>query len=220
MAKAAKAAGLSYMAVTDHTKALAFIHGLNDAGVMKQIKSIASLNKKLRGFRVLGGTECDILRDGALDLKDATLSKLDWVGISVHSLFNLPRKTQTARVVKAMSNPNVDCLFHPTCRIIGKREGLDLDMDEVIAAAKTHRVALEIDCYPDRSDLRDLHVRAAVKAGVKLVVDTDAHDPEHFRFIPLGEAIARRGWATKNDVLNTKTAKDLLAYLDKKRKRR
>ncbi|MFH1078432.1 MAG: DNA polymerase/3'-5' exonuclease PolX [Patescibacteria group bacterium] len=220
MAKTAKAAGLSYLAVTDHTKALAFIHGLDDTGVTKQGKAIDALNRKLRGFRLLRGTECDILRDGGLDLKDATLAKLDWVGISVHSLFNLSREVQTARVVKAMSNPNVDCLFHPTCRIIGKREGLDLDMDEVIAAAKRFRVVLEIDCFPDRSDLRDLHVRAAVKAGVKLAIDTDAHGPDHFKFIPLGEAIARRGWATRKDVVNAMPLKDLLAYLDRKRKRR
>ncbi|MFH1973529.1 MAG: DNA polymerase/3'-5' exonuclease PolX [Patescibacteria group bacterium] len=220
MVTAAKAAGLSYLAVTDHTKALAFIHGLDDVQVKKQGRAIDALNRKLRGFRVLKGTECDILRDGGLDLKDSTLASLDWVGVSVHSLFNLPRKAQTARVVKAIANPNVDCLFHPTCRIIGKREGLDLDMDEVIAAAKKHRVALEIDAYPDRSDLRDIHVRAAVQAGVKLAIDTDAHTPDHFRFIPFGEAIARRGWATTADVVNTKSAKDLLAYLDKKRKRR
>lgn len=216
MALAAKKFGLSYMAVTDHTKALAFVSGLDDNSIAKQGKEIDRLNKKLRGFTILKGTECDILRDGSLDLSNATLAKLDLVGVAVHSHFSLSRQEQTARVVKALSNPNVDCFFHPTCRIIGKREGLDLDMDEIIAAAKKYRVALEIDCYPDRSDLRDFHVRAAIRAGVKLVIDTDAHTPEHFRFIPLGEAIARRGWATKSDVLNTKPAKDLLGYLKKK----
>lgn len=220
MAKAAKAAGLSYMAVTDHTKALAFIKGLTDKRALEQGREIDRLNKTSKGFRILKGTECDILRDGKLDLTDATLSTLDWVGISVHSLFHLPRAAQTARVIRAMSNPHVDCLFHPTGRLIGKREAIDLDMDEVIAAAKKFRVALEIDCYPDRSDLRDIHVRAAVRAGVMLVVDTDAHAPEHFRFIPLGEAIARRGWAAKKDVLNAKTRKELMAYLDKKRKKK
>lgn len=218
MAKAAKAAGLSYMAVTDHTKALAFIKGLNDARALEQGRDIDRLNKNAKGFRILKGTECDMLRDGTLDLADKTLATLDWVGISVHSLFHLPRPAQTKRVIAAMSNPHVHCLFHPTGRLIGKREGLDLDMDEVIAAAKKYRVALEIDCYPDRSDLRDVHVRAAVRAGVMLVIDTDAHAPEHFRFIPLGEAIARRGWAAKKDVLNTKSCKELMAYLDKKRK--
>ncbi len=217
MALAAKKSGLSFMAVTDHTKALAFVGGLDDNGVARQGKEIDNLNKKLRGFTILKGTECDILRDGSLDLSDKALAKLDWVGVSIHSLFNLPRKQQTARIVKALSNPNVDCFFHPTCRRIGKREAIDFDMDEVLATAKKYRVAMEIDCYPDRSDLRDTHVRAAVKAGIKLVIDTDAHSPEHFRFIPLGEAIARRGWATKTDILNTKMAKDLLGYLRKKR---
>ncbi len=216
MAQAAKKSGLSYMAVTDHTKVLAFVGGLDDNGVAKQGKEIDRLNKKLRGFTILKGTECDILRDGALDLSDKALAKLDWVGVSIHSLFNLSRKQQTARIIKALSNPNVDCFFHPTCRRIGKRDEIDFDMDEVLAAAKKYRVAMEIDCYPDRSDLRDTHVRAAVKAGVKLVIDTDAHAPEHLRFIPLGEAIARRGWATKNDILNTKTAKELIGYLKKK----
>ena len=220
MAKAAKEAGLSYTALTDHTKSLAFINGLDEKGVARQRKAVATVNKKMRGFRILAGTECDIHSDGSLDLDDRALATLEWVGVSVHSSFKLTGIEQTARVVKALSNPNVDCFCHPTCRIIGKRDGIDLDMDEVIAAAKKHRVALEIDSYPDRSDLRDLHVRAAVKAGVKVVVDTDAHAPEHFRFIRFGEAIARRGWATKNDVLNTKSLKDLLAYLDKKRKRR
>lgn len=219
MARAAKAAGLSYLAVTDHTKSLTFIGGLDEERVAEQSREIKHLNRRLRGFRILTGTECDILRNGALDLSDQTLAKLDWVGIAVHSLFDLPRDEQTRRVTKAMANPYVDCLFHPTCRLIGKREGLNLDMDEIIATAKAHHVALEIDAFPERSDLRDLHVRAAVRAGVMLVIDTDAHAPEHFRFMPLGEAIARRGWASKKGVLNTKSAKDLLAYLDKKKKK-
>jgi len=219
MAKAAKKHGLSYLAVTDHTRALAFINGLDDKGVIRQGKAIDALNTKLTGFRVLKGTECDIHADGTLDLKDETLVRLDWVGISVHSAFRQSRAAQTARVVAAMSNPNVDCLFHPTAGLIGKREPIDLDMDAVIAAAKKYRVALEIDAYPERSDLSAIHARAAVRAGVMLVVDSDAHAPEHFDFLPLGEAIARRGWATKKDVLNTKSAKDLMAWLEKKRPR-
>jgi DNA polymerase (family X) len=216
MAEAAKKRGLEYVAITDHTKSLGFVHGLNDAQVIKQIAEIKKVNKKLKGFTVLAGTECDILKDGALDLKDETLAKLDWVGVSIHSAFRLPRKEQTARVLRAISNPHVDCYFHPTCRVLLGREGIDIDMDEVIAAAKKHRVALEIDCYPDRSDLNSIHVRACVRAGVPLVIDTDAHDPAHFRFLPFGEAIARAGWARKSDVLNTKSAKELMAYLRKK----
>ncbi len=216
MAQAAKKYGREYIAITDHTKSLGFVHGLNDAQVLKQIAEIKRINTKMKGFTILAGTECDILKDGKLDLKDETLAKLDWVGVSVHTAFRLPRNEQTARVLKAISNPHVDCFFHPTCRVLLGREGIDIDMDEVIAAAKKHRVAMEIDCFPDRSDLNAIHVRACVRAGVPLVIDTDAHDPAHFRFIPFGEAIARAGWARKSDVLNTKSAKELMAYLRKK----
>jgi DNA polymerase (family 10) len=218
MAKEAKAHGLEYMAVTDHTKAMAFIHGLDEKRLAEQGKEIDQLNKTLRNFTLLKGTECDIHKNGDLDINEAGRKKLDWVGISIHSVFNLPRAEQTKRLIKAMSQPYVNCVFHPTCRIIGKREPIDLDMDEVLAAAKKYGVAMEIDAFPDRSDLRDLHVRQAVQAGVKLVIDSDAHAPEHFGFLPLGEAIARRGWATKADILNTKSAKQLLAWLSKKRK--
>lgn len=218
MAKAAQAAGLKYLAVTDHTKSLGFINGLDEKRLAKQGREIDALNKRLRDFTVLKGTECDIRKDGSLDLSDAALAKLDWVGVSIHSAFQLPRAEQTKRIVKALSNPNVDCFFHPTCRLIGKREPIDYDFDEVLSAAKKHRVALEIDAYPDRSDLNDRHVRAAIKAGVPLVIDTDAHHPDHFRFIRFGESIARRGWATEADILNTKSAKRLLGHLAKKRR--
>lgn len=219
MACAAKAKGLSYMAVTDHTQALAFLGGLNETSVKDQAKEITKVNKEVRGFQILRGTECDVLKDGSLDLEDKTLAALDWVGISIHSHFGLSRAAQTERLVKAMSNPNVDCVFHPTCRLIGKRDGIDLDMDEVIAAAKKYRVALEVNAFPERSDLRDLHARAAINAGVALVINSDAHAVEHFGFLPLGVAIARRGWAASKDVLNTRKLPSLLEYLDKKRKR-
>ncbi len=217
MAQAAKARGLEYIAITDHTKSLAFIHGLDDKRVAEQGRAIDKLNRKLKGFTVLKGTECDIRKDGTLDLSDKTLAALDWVGVSVHSNFRLSRDEQTKRVVKAISNPNVDCLFHPTCRVIGKREPIEWDFDEVLAAAKKYGVALEIDAFPDRSDLRDVLVREAVRAGVKLAIDTDAHHPDHLLYLPLGEAIARRGWATKADVLNAKNAKQFLAWIAKRR---
>ena len=216
MANAAKERGLSYIAITDHTKSLAFIHGLDEKRLAEQGRTIDKLNKKLRGFKIFKGTECDIRKDGSLDLSDAALAKLDWVGVSVHSHFHLSRAEQTNRIVKAISNPNVDCFFHPTCRLIGKREPIDVDLDTVLAAAKKYGVAMEIDCSPDRSDLRDVHVRLAVQAGVKLVIDSDAHAPEHFDFLPLGEAIARRGWAEKSDVLNVKTASELTVFLKKR----
>ncbi len=217
MAHAAQHAGLSYIAITDHTKSLAFINGLDDTRVAKQRKEIERVNMSIRGFTIFSGTECDIRKDGSLDLADTILSKLDWVGVSVHSHFHLSRAEQTKRIVKAISHPSVDCLFHPTCRLIGKREPIEFDLDEVLAAAKQHRVAMEIDCAPARSDLRDIHVREAVRAGVALVIDSDAHAPEHFAFLSLGESIARRGWAKTRDILNTKTAKDLKTYLTKKK---
>lgn len=221
MAAAAHEQGLAYFAVTDHTKSLAFIGGLDEKKIAKQWREIDRLNAKrsTERPRILKGSEVDIRKDGSLDLNDATLSKLDWVGISVHSNFAMSERAMTDRIVKAMANPNVDCLFHPTGRLIGKREPYALDMKEIIAAAKKYRVALEIDAYPDRSDLKDLHVRMAVEAGVPLAIDTDAHAPAHFRFLPLGEAIARRGWAKKKDVINAKSLKELRAWLEKKRKR-
>lgn len=218
-AKAAKAQKLSYMAVTDHTKSLGIANGLDDRKVKRQIEAIKKLNRKLKGFTVLTGTECDIKKDGSLDLKDETLKKLQWVGVAVHSSFRKSKKEQTARILKAISNPYVDCLFHPFCQILNQRAPIDLDFDEVLAAAKKHRVILEIDAFPDRSDLDAAHVRRAVQAGVPLAINTDAHHPDHFEYIELGEAIARRGWARKADVVNTKSVKDLLAFLSKKRRR-
>lgn len=216
MANAAKKHGLEYIAITDHTQALGFIHGLDEKGVAKQGKEIDTLNKKMKGFRILKGTECDIHADGTIDLADAALKTLDWVGISVHSAFRLSRAAQTARVIKAISNPHVDCYFHPTARRIGKREPIDLDMDAVIAAAKKYHVALEIDAAPERSDLNDLHARMAVDAGVMLVIDSDAHAPDHFDWLALGEAIARRGWAGKKNILNTRSWKEVVAWTEKK----
>jgi DNA polymerase (family 10) len=217
MAHAAKQRGLKYIAITDHTKSLAFINGLDEKRLAKQQKEIADLNKTIKNFTIFSGTECDILKDGSLDLSNEALAKCDWVGVSAHSHFNLSRAEQTKRIITAISNPNVNCLFHPTCRLIGKREPIDIDLDEIFAAAKKYRVALEIDCYPDRSDLSDIHIRAAIKAGVMLVIDTDAHAPKHFDFLSLGEAIARRGWATKTNILNTKTAAQLKTFLAKKK---
>lgn len=222
MARAARTNRLSYMAVTDHTKALTFIHGLHEREVTKQGKEIDRLNKKYTiktHARLLHGTECDILRDGTLDLNNATLSALDWVGVSVHTSLELEATDMTKRIVKALSNPNIDCFFHPTSRRIGRREPCAMDMDEVLATAKKFRVALEIDATPDRSDLNDLHVRSAIRAGVPLVIDSDAHSPDHFRFLNFGEGIARRGWATKTDIMNTKTLTQLRAWLEKKRPR-
>jgi DNA polymerase (family 10) len=165
--------------------------------------AIDTLNKKLTGITVLKGAEVNINKDGTLDIDDATLAQLDVVGVAVHSHFNLSREEQTRRVIRAMENPHADILFHPTGRVLQKREPYELDIDAVIAAAQRTGTVLEIDAYPDRLDLKDEHVRKVVAAGVPLVIDTDAHSVNHLHYLHYGIATARRGWATKADVLNT-----------------
>lgn len=219
MAKAAMNAGLEYIAITDHTKRLAMTHGLDARRVTQQIKEIDKINSHFSHltshFRILKGTECDILKDGSLDLPDEVLKQLDVVGISVHSFFNLPRETQTKRIIKAMRNPHVDILFHPTGRLIQRREAYDIDMDEVIRVAKETGTILEIDAYPDRLDLKDEYIRKAIAAGVKLSIDSDAHAPQHFSFLEHGIAQARRGWAEKKDVINAWPLEKMRAMLKK-----
>jgi DNA polymerase (family 10) len=174
---------------------------------------IDELNKKQRGITLLKGAEVNINKDGTLDIADDTLAKLDVVGVAVHSHFNLSREEMTRRVIRAMENPHADILFHPTGRLIQKREPYDIDIDEVIKAAKRTGTVLEIDGYPDRLDLKDEHVRKAVEAGVKLVIDTDAHNVNHLSFLHFGIATARRGWAKKSDILNTKSLKEFIKSL-------
>lgn len=214
MARAAMKRGLKYMAVTDHTKNLAMTGGLDEKGVLKQIAEIDKLNKKFAGeFRILKGTECDILKDGSLDLSDEVLAKLDIVGISVHSYFRLPKDEQTKRVMKAMSNPHADILFHPTNRIIQKREPCDLDMDAIIIHAKKTGTVLEIDSYPDRTDIKDEYIRKCVEAGVKMAIDSDAHASQHFAFLEFGVTTARRGWAGREDIVNAWPVDKMLKLL-------
>ncbi len=154
MALKAKRAGLEYIAITDHTVSLAMTGGLDERGIVRQMAEIAAVNKKIKGFRVLAGSEVNIMKDGRLDINDATLAKLDVVGASVHSYFNLPKAEQTKRVIRAMENPNVDVIFHLTGRKIGKRPPIELDVDAIIKAAKRTGTALEVNASPDRLDLR------------------------------------------------------------------
>ncbi len=203
MAKAAMARGLRYIAITDHTKRLAMTHGLDETRILKQMAEIDRLNKKLAGrFVILKGTECDILKDGTLDLSDSVLAKLDVVGVSVHSHFNLPRAEQTERVKRAMANPHVDIFFHPTGRIINRRPPYDIDVEAIIAHAKKARTVLEIDALPERLDLKDEYVRKCVGAHVPMAIDSDAHAAAHFSLLEYGIAEARRGWAAKHDIIN------------------
>lgn len=214
MARAAIEAGLEYIAITDHTKRLAMTNGLDEKRILKQIAEIDRVNKKFAGkVKVLKGTECDILKDGTLDLSDSVLSKLDVVGISVHSLFNLSEADQTARVKRAMSNPNADILFHPTGRLINRREAIKLDIEEIIAVAKKTGTILEANAEPNRLDLKDEHIRKAIDSGVKISIDSDAHSASQVGFLELGIAQARRGWATKHDVINAWPLETMLKFL-------
>lgn len=214
MARAAIKAGLKYIAITDHTKGLAMTGGLDEKRILKQMAEIDRVNKKFAGkIKVLKGTECDILKDGSLDLPDGVLSKLDVVGISVHSLFNLSEADQTARIKKAMSNPNADILFHPTGRLINRREAYKVDMEEIIAFAKKTGTILEINAEPNRLDMKDEYIKKAVEASVKLSIDSDAHSASQVGFMELGIAQARRGWATKEDVINAWPLDKMLSFL-------
>ncbi len=217
MAQAAAEAGLEYIAITDHTKRLAMTNGLDEKRLAQQGKEIDALNGKLQraesAFRVLKGTECDILKDGSLDLSDAALAKLDAVGISVHSHFNLPRHEQTARIIRAMQNPHADILFHPTGRLILQRSAYEVAMDAIINTAKATGTVLEINAFPDRLDLRDEHIRKCVNAGVALSIDSDAHARSHFGALEYGIAQARRGWATRDDIINAHPVAAMLKML-------
>jgi DNA polymerase (family 10) len=216
MAIAAEKQGLEYIVITDHTQSLAMM-GSDEMKLMKQMKEIDLLNDKLQKdghkIQVLKGAEVNIMKDGTLDMPDEILAQLDVVGVAVHSFMHLTREEQTKRVLKAMENPNADILFHPTSRKILARDPIDVDMEAVIDCAKRTDTVLEIDAHPDRLDLRDEWIRRSLEAGVKLSIDSDAHSVSHFRHLEFGIAQARRGWATKKDVVNTKPVNEFLSLL-------
>jgi DNA polymerase (family 10) len=213
MAAAARACGYAYMALTDHSRRQTMSHGLDPARVARQAREIDRINAKLEDFTILKGIEVDILKDGALDLPDSTLAKLDVVIASVHSFFDLTREEQTERVIRAMRNPYVTILGHPTGRLIGEREPYDIDMDRVLAAAADLGCCVEINAEPDRLDLNDLHAHAAKSKGVMLAVSTDAHSVHAFKYVRFGVDQARRGWLTAADVINTRPLAELRKLL-------
>ena len=217
MAKAAKELGHEYILITDHTKSLAMTGGSDEKRLVKQMAEIDKINsmnnEQGTKFKVLKGAEVNIMPDGTLDIDDETLAKLDVVGAAVHSKFNMSEKDMTARIQRAMENPNVDIIFHPTGRLIQKREAYKIDMDALLKIAKKTKTVMEIDAFPDRLDLKDEYVRKAVETGVKLSIDTDAHATAHLRFLRYGIAQARRGWAEKKDVINAHSWQEMLKML-------
>jgi DNA polymerase (family 10) len=217
MAAAAQACGYAYMALTDHSRRVAMAHGLDPTRVARQCREIDKLNAKLKDFTILKGIEVDILKDGDLDLPDKTLAQLDVVVASVHSYFDLPRETQTERIVRAMQNPYVSIVGHPTGRLIGEREPYDVDMDRITSAARELNCWLEINAEPDRLDLNDIHAHMAKSKGVKIAVSTDAHSVNAFQYIRFGIDQARRAWLTADDVINTRGLAQLRKLLAQRR---
>lgn len=216
MAAAAKARGYAYMALTDHSRRQAMSHGLDPAKVARQGREIDKLNAKLKGFTILKGIEVDILKDGDLDLPDSALAELDVVVASVHTYFDLPREAQTARIIRAMQNPHVHIIGHPTGRLIGTREPYEVDMDQITSAARDVNCCLEINAEPDRLDLNDLHAHMAKSKGVRIAISTDAHSVNAFQYIRYGIDQARRGWLTAADVINTRTLPELRKLLKRR----
>jgi DNA polymerase (family 10) len=217
MADAAEKLGLEYIAITDHTKGLPMTNGSDEGRLLLQKKHVQSVNRKLkaarRKFRILCGAEVNIMKDGSLDIEDAALAKLDVVGAAIHHHLQLSRDEQTARVLRAIENPNVDIIFHLTARKILKRDPIELDVNAIIDAAARTGTILEIDASPDRLDMKDEYIRKCVDAGVKMVIDSDAHAMAEYQYLDYGIGIARRGWATKSDIINTLPVSDFLAAL-------
>jgi DNA polymerase (family 10) len=217
LAEAAISLGYEYICITDHSKSSAIANGLSAAQLAKEIKEIRKVNEKVKGITILAGSEVDILADGALDFEDKLLAELDFVIASVHSGMASPRQKVTMRTLKAMDNPYVTCIGHPTGRLIGQREAMDLDIAAVINhAAQTH-TALEVNANPWRLDLKDIHCRMAIEAGVKLAIGTDAHSTDGLTMMGYGVATAGRGWVRKSDVLNTLSLAKLKSWIKTKR---
>lgn len=217
MAEAAQKIGHEYILITDHTKSLAMTGGSDEKRLIKQMAAIDKINSSSTfhdsGFKILKGAEVNIMPDGTLDIDDETLAKLDVVGAAVHSRFNMSKKDMTARIKRAMENPNVDIIFHPTGRLIQRREAYEVDMDELFKTAKKTKTVMEIDAFPDRLDLKDEYIRKAIGMGIKLSIDTDAHSIAHLSYLRYGIAQARRGWAEKKDVINTHSWREMLKML-------
>ena len=203
MAEAAKARGYKYMAITDHSKNLAFANGLDDKRAVAHIARIREAGKQIDGIIIFAGIEVDILADGDLDLSDDVLAQMDLVIASVHSVFNQDSAKMTERLLKAIENPNTSIIGHPTGRIQLRRDAYAFNMTAVLTAAAKHKVAMELNSYPDRLDLNDVHLRQAKQQGVKTVINTDSHHTSHMEKIRYGILQARRAWLTKGDVLNT-----------------
>ncbi len=216
MTLACRDLGYEYIAVTDHSQAMAMVQGLTPERAREQWVEVDEVRERVEGIRLYRSAEIDIMKDGSLDLPDEILEELDVVVISVHSFMDLDRKAQTERVIKAMMNPTVDILAHPTGRRINRREPFPMDVEAVLEAAAELQVAVELNANPNRLDLNDVHVHRAKELGVPVVISTDAHSPRGLKDMRFGVDQARRGWLTRDDVLNTKSADDFERWLSRR----
>jgi DNA polymerase (family X) len=210
MGRAAQELEYEYLAICDHTRNVRVVPGLDADGIRRQAAEIEAANDELQPFRILAGSECDILPDGSLDLPDDVLAELDWVQISLHAGQRAPRGAITERVVEAMHHPAASCLSHPKGRILNHRPENALDLDRVFEVALETGVGVEVNGLPDRLDLSGAHVREAIAAGVRIACSTDAHSVRGLGNMQLAVATARRGWATAADVLNTRPVSEVV----------
>jgi len=216
MANSAMARGYEYIGISDHTKFLRIENGLNEKQLLDQQKEIEKINKRVKKqglkFRILHGCEANILNDGSIDIKDEALEKLDYVIAGVHSNLKMEKPAMMARLIKAMKNPNVDIISHPTGRLIGKRDEYKIDFDKILKVAKETGTILEINSSPQRLDLNGFYIKRAKAEGVKMIINTDSHHKDQLSLMEYGVSQARRGWAEKEDIINTQPIEGLLKY--------
>jgi len=217
MVRAARQRGYKYICISDHSKTRAIARGLDENRILKQIEEIRKVQKKFRDIKILAGTEVDILADGSLDFSDKILKKLDVVIASAHTGWKTPEKQMTERIMKALENKNVDILGHPTGRIVQQREPFAINFEQICKVAREKKKILEIDGIPDRLDLNDVNIKAAIENGVMLCIDSDAHTPDELKYVEFGVYDARRGWAEAKNILNTRKLSELSRFLPKLR---
>ena len=220
-ALAARDFGYEYIGISEHTKTLKIEHGLDEKQLLHHISEIEKINSHLSQgsggqlkFRVLSGCEANIMQDGSIDIDDKVLARLDYVIAGVHSKFKMPMEKMTGRIIKAMENPHVDIISHPTGRLIMKREEYQIDVEKILEAARETKTALEINSYPERLDLKDVYIKRAREEGVKMVINTDSHNPSQLHYIEYGISQARRGWAEKEDIINCWPVEKLLKFFN------
>lgn len=216
MCEAAMTKGYDYIGISEHTRTLGVAGGLDEKGLLSQNEQIKKINEKFKkqgkSFKIFHGCELNILKDGSVDIKDEVLEKLDYTIASIHSLMKMEKIEMTKRIVKAMENPNIDIIGHPTTRLIGRRDEIQIDFDKILQVAKKTGTILEINASPDRLDLNGFYIRRAKNFGVKMIINTDAHQKEQLEQIQFGVWQARKGWAEKSDIINTNSVEKLLEY--------